>query len=96
MSISIEQVYYISQLSRLSLSEAQLCNYSKKLEQVLHYVDKLNEIDLASHIIQAPSTQELLREDHVSHDLNKEECFQNAPDIEGDFFKVPQILSNEV
>lgn len=96
MSISIEQVKYISQLSRLSLSEIQLYNYSKKLEQVLHYVEKLNEIDLASYSVQISNTQELLREDCVCHDLSKEECFQNAPDIDGDFFKVPQILSNEV
>ena len=96
MSISIEQVYYISQLSRLSLSEAQLQNYSKKLEHVLHYVDKLNQLDLDVHINQRTNTQELLREDVVRHSLNKEECFQNAPDTDGDFFKVPQILSTEV
>ena len=45
MKITKKEVRYIARLANLELSEEAITQYSKDMEEILTYVDKLNELD---------------------------------------------------
>lgn len=98
MAISQEQVEHIARLARIELQPEELPHLREQLGQILGYVDQLSELD-TSHVSPASHALPLnnvFREDHAEHQLSQTEIFQNAPDLEGEFFRVPQIMSEEV
>lgn len=98
MAISSQQVEHIARLARLALDADQLTRVGEQMGRILEYVEQLNELDTegvepASHALPLAN---VAREDRVCQRLNTQEIFQNAPEQEGDFFRVPQIMSEEV
>lgn len=97
MSISTEQVQHIARLARLSLEPQEFARYAQQLDQILNYVNQLNELETsniepASHAL---PFMNVFRADQVQQVLSVQEVFQNAPEQEDHFFRVPQILSGE-
>ncbi len=97
MSIPKEQVLHIAKLSRLKLSDIETSAYQEQMGQILTYVqqlDRLNtdSVEPSSHIL---NLENVVRSDQVDLKLSVEDVFMNAPDTEDDFFRVPQILSQE-
>lgn len=94
MKISKQEVEYVAQLARLSLSEKELDVMTGQLDNILAYVDKLAELDTAgveptSHVL---SITNALREDVGQPSLEREQAVQNGPDNNGEFFQVPKII----
>jgi len=97
MPIPKEQVLHIARLSRLKLSEAETDAYQEQMGQILEYVQQLESLNTesvepSSHIL---DLENVTRPDHVDLKLSAQDVFMNAPDSENDFFRVPQILSQE-
>ncbi|MEZ0374755.1 MAG: Asp-tRNA(Asn)/Glu-tRNA(Gln) amidotransferase subunit GatC [Candidatus Sericytochromatia bacterium] len=97
MAISQQQVEHIARLARLALEPEELARVGEQMGRILEYVEQLNELDTegiepASHALPLCN---VLRPDRVVHRLSPEEIFQNAPDLEDAFFRVPQIMSEE-
>lgn len=97
MSISKQEVLHIAQLAQLELSDERAERFGKQLGNILAYVEQLNELDTTgveptSHVL---AVENVLRSDSVSHRLSSTEVFQNAPDQDGAYFKVPQILEGD-
>ncbi len=91
--IEIKDVEHVAKLARLELTEDEKIKFSKQLSDVLGYVEQMNEVDTTgvepmSHAI---SFSNVMREDVEYYEQTREELMQNAPDREGDFFKVPKI-----
>jgi len=88
------QVNKVAKLSRLQLSEAEIDEFTGQLSAILDYMEKLNELDTTAveplaHCL--PITN-VFREDYVKQSLGTEKTLANAPQRDGDFFKVPKIL----
>jgi len=93
--IDEKTVDYVAKLSRVSLSEKEIAQYSKQLEGILDYINKLNEIDTkktppTSHPLD--SLKNVFRKDAVKKSLTQEESLKNAPNRKDDFFSVPRII----
>jgi aspartyl-tRNA(Asn)/glutamyl-tRNA(Gln) amidotransferase subunit C len=91
MNISIE---HLSRLARLALTQDEKSRYENQLDNILHYVDKLNELDTAgieatSHVF---SISNVMREDIVRPSLDREDALMNAPDKTDTFYRVPKII----
>lgn len=92
--ITPEVVEHVAQLSRLELAEGEARSYAADLDKILHYVEKLAELDTTS----VPPTSHafpqsnVFREDHVGGSLTNEAALANAPDAEDECFKVPAVL----
>lgn len=91
--IEIKDVKHVAKLARLCLSEEEEIKFSKQLGDILKYIEQMNEVDTTgvepmSHAI---SFSNVMREDIEIYEQTREELMQNAPDREGDFFKVPKI-----
>ncbi len=45
MKIKTNQLKYVANLARISISKKETALFSKQLNSILKYVDKLNELD---------------------------------------------------
>ena len=92
--ISSSDVRKVAQLARLELPEDQIETYTSQLEEILSYVDQLQEIDTKDvpPTTRAVEVVNAMREDLVEVKSSREEILNQAPQREGDFFRVPKIL----
>jgi aspartyl-tRNA(Asn)/glutamyl-tRNA(Gln) amidotransferase subunit C len=94
MKITKETIEHIANLSKLELSEQELSKLTTDMENIILYVDKLNELDTTdieptAHII---PLRNVFREDIVKESFNREDILMNAPSNESGCFKVPKIV----
>ena len=95
--ITLEQVKHVAKLARLDLSDEKLIRYATQLESILEYVAKINELDVSNvePLAHAVPLHNILREDVVEPSLPLEKVLQNAPEVDGAFFKVPKIIGGD-
>ena len=94
--IDEEQVRAVAKLSRLDLTDADVAVFSTQLSAILEYVEKLNELDTANvePLAHCLPVSNVFRQDVVKNSLGTEKALANAPDRDGQFFKVPKILED--
>ncbi len=94
MSVTLKDVEHIAELARLKFSKDELENFTHQLNQILEYMEKLNELDTKnikplSHPIEGNN---IFREDELKPSISREEALKNAPDSDDEFFKVPKVI----
>jgi len=98
MKISREDVVRVAELAYLELSEAELEKYRAQIDEILEYIDKLNELDttnvepMAQVLADDQTADATLREDLVVPCAVAEEVLQHAPDPEPPYFRVPKVI----
>jgi aspartyl-tRNA(Asn)/glutamyl-tRNA(Gln) amidotransferase subunit C len=91
MAITREEVLHVARLARLELSDEEVERFQEQLSAILEAVSKVRELDLSD----VPPTSHPLEianawDDDIPHvSLTLDEVFANAPDREGDYFRVP-------
>lgn len=90
------QVRKVAKLSRLELTEAEVEEFTGQLSAILDYVEKMNELDTEGiePLAHCLPISNVFREDCVKESLGTEKALDNAPQRDGDFFKVPKILDD--
>lgn len=98
MKISREDVVRVAELAYLELSEAELENYRKQIDEILEYIGKLDELDtakvepMAQVLADDQTADATLREDvEVPCGLGGE-ILKQAPDPEPPYFRVPKVI----
>ncbi len=91
--ITIKDVEHVAKLARLELTEEEKEKFTHQLGDVLAHVEKMNEVDTTGvePMNHPMDFYNVMREDKKIYENTREELMQNAPDIEGEFFKVPKI-----
>ena len=94
MNITRKDVEKLAHLSRLELTEEELVAMESDMNKMLHFVEKINELDLEGVEPLAYMSDEvnILREDEVKQDITHEEALKNAPDKDTDYFRVPKVI----
>lgn len=92
--ISREEVRHVATLARLELAENEELRMTEQLNQILTYMDKLNELDTSNvlpttHAIQL---QNVFRRDEVLDSIEREGALANAPESDGVNFIVPRVI----
>jgi aspartyl-tRNA(Asn)/glutamyl-tRNA(Gln) amidotransferase subunit C len=89
--ISREQLLHVADLARLELRDDELERLGAQLNDILVAVSKVSELDLSD----VPPTSHPLdvvnvwAEDEPHESLSVEEALANAPERDGDYFRVP-------
>ena len=89
--ITEDEVLHVARLARLELSGDEVVRFQEQLSAILEAVSKVSELDLSD----VPPTAHPLEianawaEDEPRPSLTIDEVFANAPDREGDYFRVP-------
>ncbi len=97
MNITEKEVRYIAELANLRLSDDEIDKYRGDLEEILTYVDKLNEIDTSevepmAQVIYAGSETSTLRDDVSRPSFDTEVALRSAPKSGAGQFKVPRVI----
>ncbi|MBA7656532.1 Glutamyl-tRNA(Gln) amidotransferase subunit C [subsurface metagenome] len=90
------QVRKVAKLSRLELTEAEVEEFTGQLSAILDYVEKMNELDTdnVEPLAHCLPISNVFRKDCVKESLGTEKTLGNAPQRDGEFFKVPKILDD--
>jgi aspartyl-tRNA(Asn)/glutamyl-tRNA(Gln) amidotransferase subunit C len=90
------QVRKVARLSRLELTDAEVEEFTGQLSAILDYVEKMNELDTedVEPLAHCLPISNVFRRDCVRESLAAQEALANAPQRDGDFFKVPKILDS--
>ncbi len=90
------QVRKVAKLSRLELTEAEVEEFTGQLRAILDYVEKMNELDTTNvePLAHCLPLSNVFRQDRVKESLGTEKTLGNAPQRDGEFFKVPKILDD--
>lgn len=94
MSVTKKEVAYIANLARLRLSEEETNQYQNDLNNILGYIDLLNQVETSDvepleHVSNPPVSY---REDATVPPLDHEVALKNAPDADSDYFRVPKVI----
>ena len=92
--ISKEDVKRISALARIHIKEDELESFAKTLEDILDYVETLNEVNVDSiePTSHAMPLENVMREDKVIPSLDQKDVLKFAvSQLEGSF-KVPKVI----
>lgn len=92
--ITDETMDYVGILAKLELSGEEKERAKRDMEEMLDYIDKLNELDTTgvepmSHVF---PVHNVFREDVVANDDGREMTLANAPERNGDSFLVPKTI----
>lgn len=94
MRLTREEVQRVALLARLRLTAEEEERLTEQLDEILRYMDKLNQLD-TTHVetfVHAVDIVNALRDDKVTNRPNTDALLANAPARDQFFFKVPKIL----
>ncbi len=94
MSVTIEQVEKIAGLAKLSFSEQEKLIFVDQFNQILEYVEKLDELDTqnvepTSHIL---GLTNVMRSDTRRASMPRDKVLLNAPAKKAGCFSVPKVI----
>ncbi|HEX7363939.1 MAG TPA: Asp-tRNA(Asn)/Glu-tRNA(Gln) amidotransferase subunit GatC [Dehalococcoidia bacterium] len=94
MKLSRKEVQHIALLARLGLSEDEIEKFRHQLSDILGNFEVLRQIDTTDVLPTAQSIelQNVFRPDEPKASYPVEEILANAPQREGDSFKVRAVL----
>ena len=94
MKLTREDVLHIARLARLGLTETELERFREQLSDILENFEILQSIDTADiqPTAQSITLQNVVREDEVAASLPQDQILANAPQKDGDYFRVRAVL----
>ncbi|GHU67573.1 aspartyl/glutamyl-tRNA(Asn/Gln) amidotransferase subunit C [Clostridia bacterium] len=94
MKIDDRLIEYLADLSRLELGPEEKDARKKDLEDILSYMEKLNELDTQGlpEMTHPFDKANRFREDEILNGDRTEELLSNAPDRKGAYFRVPRTV----
>ena len=94
--ITADDVRKVAKLARLDLPDYTIATYTGQLERILDYVDQLQAVDTEGVLptTRAVEVVNATREDTVVDTDVRQDLLDQAPQREGDFFRVPKILAD--
>jgi aspartyl-tRNA(Asn)/glutamyl-tRNA(Gln) amidotransferase subunit C len=89
--IDREQVLHVARLARLRLTDEEVERMTGDMTTILDHIEKISELDLddvapTSHVV---ALENVLRADEPRPSLPREVALENAPDTDGEGFRVP-------
>ena len=93
MAISRDEVLHVARLARLALTDEEVERLTEELGAIVDAVSVVGELDLAdvpptSHPLDLVNVWD---EDDPRESLPLEDVFANAPERDGDHFRVPPV-----
>lgn len=95
--IDREGVGKVAHLARLDLTREEEAQFTMQLGDILDYFEQLSQLDVTAvePTTRAIDVSNVSRADVLQPYDGREVILSSAPEQEGDFFKVPQIMSAE-
>jgi len=87
-------VQYVAHLARIRLTAEEEAKLGRQLDQILDYIEKLNEADVSGvePTAHAFPLVNVVREDLERPSMSHEAAMRNAPSEANGLFRVPKIV----
>ncbi len=97
MAVTKKDVEKIAELARLKFSEDELESFTPQMNEILSYMDKLNELNTEnveplSHPVEQTN---VFRKDEIKTSITTEDALKNAPAKDEHHFKVPKVIGDK-
>ena len=95
--VSKKEVEKIASLARLSLSEKELESRTNDMNNILNYMDSLNEIntDGVEELLNVHDMNNSLRDDEYSNSISKKDVLKNSPSKNENYIEVPLTVKKD-
>jgi aspartyl-tRNA(Asn)/glutamyl-tRNA(Gln) amidotransferase subunit C len=96
MKLSREEVLHIAALAKVGVTEVDVEKFQEQLSNILENFEALQKLDTSGvpPTAQSIDLQNVIMADEVRPSLPAEEVLANAPQREGDFFRVKIVLED--
>ena len=96
MKLKREEVLHIAALAKIGITETDVEKFQEQLSNILENFEALKRLDTSNVPPTAQSIyiQNVIMADEIQPSLPQEEVLANAPQREGDFFKVKVVLED--
>ncbi|OOM71860.1 glutamyl-tRNA(Gln) amidotransferase subunit C [Clostridium puniceum] len=92
MKVSIDEVKYIAQLSKLRFSDEEAAKFASEFESILDNFQYLNELDLEiKDEVDKEELKPIIRKDEIKA-FECTDLFRNVKDMQETYIKVPKII----
>lgn len=94
MNIDNETIAKMAHLARLEVNENEQESLLKDMNNILHFMEKLNELDTSKvePLIYLTDEVNVFREDEIERDITPTEALRNAPKQDGAYFQVEKVI----
>jgi len=95
MEIDLNTLEKVAHLARLEVNEEDKQGLLNDMNNILNFMDKLNEVDTegVEPLVYMTEEVNVLRKDEVKQVLSKAEALKNAPKHDGQFFRVAKVIN---
>jgi aspartyl-tRNA(Asn)/glutamyl-tRNA(Gln) amidotransferase subunit C len=96
MEVNDALVENLCKLACLEFDAVGKQEIKKDLQNMIGFVEKLNELDLrdTEPLLYMGEEINVLRDDNPENPLSRSEALANAPEADNMYFKVPQVVKN--
>ena len=94
MQVNDALVDNLANLARLNFNEEEKAAIKSDLQKMISFVEKLRELDTTGvePLLHMSDITDNYREDVIRGSITREEGLKNAPETDGVYFKVPQVI----
>ena len=94
MAVSKEEILHIAKLADIKINENEIDEYAKNLEDILNFAQIINSVDTENvkESIGTLNNVNVFRKDEIKEFEDKEALLQNAPEQEGNMFRIPKVI----
>ena len=87
---------YVARLARIALTDDEKALFGKQLDDVLNYIEKLNEVDVSGvePTAHAFDVFNVWQEDEAKTGLSNKDALKNAPATRDGMFVVPKVVDD--
>jgi len=94
LTVDRDEVRRIARLAALALTDEEIDRFQGDLNAILTYISQIQTADIGEAVAppETDRTETVLREDVVRPGLTREQALSNAPDTDGEHFRVPPAI----
>lgn len=94
MQVNDQLIDQLAELARLQFSEEEKSGIRTDLQRMISFVEKLQELDTTGvePLLHMSEATNVYREDVLSGSIERSTGLLNAPDSDGTYFRVPQVI----
>lgn len=94
MSLSRDEIEKVAKLSKLRLTEEEFVKFDKELNDILDYINVLNELDTENvkPLVYIHDDVNNFREDEARQSIEVSKAMLNAPVSEDNTIVVPKVI----
>ena len=87
-------IRHIGRLSRIELTDEEVATFGRQFAEIVACMDKLQELNTedVEPMAHALPVHNVFGEDVPGESLSPGQALANAPDRDGDFYKVPKVI----